>query len=250
MSKLQNLYFFRNMITQKVLVSPKFRMDSQILNQIGEHRAQLKIRHDHWVPFLVVSGIRHDQGQETNPDIKRSLVEQLISKIAKPQKLKGYYRLPLKRTDHKSIFPGWKIPEEITTTTTALCTELSKPTFLSKLGDRKLEFHWERDEYRFLVEQADLYWPEFVEHKKLKLLRNRYPVVPGFDVKTRDERYKPVVKIHKVPSPKDFLKKPTTWKVKNIIPKEGVVHRYSSLRGKSFPIMRKTAETSRFKKTQ
>jgi hypothetical protein len=238
------------MITQKVLVSPKFRMDSQILNQIGEHRAQLKIRHDHWVPFLVVSGLRCNQVQEDKTDIKQSLAEEIISKIVKPQKLKGYYRLPLKRTDPKTIFPGWKIPEDVTTKTTALCTELSKPAFLPKLGDRKLQFHWERDEYRFLIEQSDLFWPQFVEHKKLKLLRNRYPVVPGFDVKARDDRYKPVVKVDTVPSPKDYLKKPTTWKVKNIIPKEGVVHRYSSLRGKSFPIMRKTAETSRFKKAQ
>ncbi|TPX69078.1 hypothetical protein SpCBS45565_g02740 [Spizellomyces sp. 'palustris'] len=48
---------------------------------------------------------------------------------------------------------------------------------------------WERDQYRYLVEESaeGLVWPEFVEHRKLKLIRNRYPAVPGFDVKALDD---------------------------------------------------------------
>jgi hypothetical protein len=157
-------------------------------------------------------------------------------------------RLPIPKSENE-IFEGWKVPEEVKTKTIALCTALNSEYFAEAINklDRKVTLHWERDEFRFLVDNADISWPEFVEHKKLKLLKNRYPVVPGFDNKTRLDVYLPPETLKPLPvSPKDFMKSPTTWKVKNIIPTNGVVHRYASRFGKRFPIMRKTAETSRF----
>ncbi|KAI9093095.1 hypothetical protein DFS34DRAFT_272702 [Phlyctochytrium arcticum] len=50
--------------------------------------------------------------------------------------------------------------------------------------------HWERDEYRHLAEETGdgVLWPEFVEHKKLQLVRNRWPRIPEFNLRTLEDR--------------------------------------------------------------
>lgn len=227
------------MITQKVLVSPKFRMDSAILNQIGEHRNQLKIRHDHWVPFCIVSGL-------TDSSLVKDIIAKCVSINRGPL---PYYRLPL-RPDKTTQFPGWVIPEQLKQKTWSLCDTLESEFFAQRFNQgNELTLYWERDEYRFLVEEVQRTWPEFVRHESLKLLRNRYPVVPGFDNKTRSDLYQ---ELSPEPAPptsfKDFLKKPTTWKVKNKIPETGQVHRYASKFGKKYPILKKTALTSKYRK--
>lgn len=56
-------------------------------------------------------------------------------------------------------------------------------------ADARYTLWWERDEYRHLIEASTegWIWPEFVEHRKLKLVRNRYPDVPGFDMKALND---------------------------------------------------------------
>ncbi|KAJ1328373.1 hypothetical protein BSLG_010105 [Batrachochytrium salamandrivorans] len=194
-----NLYLLRNVLTAKVLVSPSIKLDSKILAQIGEQRPQNKIRPDHWVPFLVVTGFKDAR-----------TVEGLQNAIAPPL---AYYgpkeRLPL--SIKGSPFPGWSIPEKVTERTLSLCSELcrdrrvhnevygtgavnrtlakrvdstltSKSLDISEMGDLEpilsYTMWWERDEFRCIADTTNNGWPSFVEHKKLKLQRGRFPIWP------------------------------------------------------------------------
>ena len=97
----------------------------------------------------------------------------------------GYYRLPIPpatKTGPFRQFPGWSIPEPVKEKTIALCESLSKYS-----GEMVL--HWERDEFRHCIQDAGLIWPENISHQRLKLLRNRYPVISGFDNKARADLY-------------------------------------------------------------
>ena len=203
------------------------------MNQIGEHRPQLKIRHDHWVPFCVLTGLP-----------TRSLADEIISKCVTIHKQPlGYYRLPLSTVN--GAFPGWKISEEIKTCTRALKSALEEQPEL------KVTLHWERLEFQEIVKETNDAWPESVKHEKLELLRNRYPIVEGFDNKTRTDIMVEPEKPKPIPtSYKDLMKKPKRWKARNIIPAEGQIHRYGSKFGKSFPILKKTALTSRYRKQE
>jgi hypothetical protein len=60
---------------------------------------------------------------------------------------------------------------------------------LLPLDTATLCIHWERDEFRRLVEQQDLSWPSAISHKKLRLIKCRYPIVPEFNNKLRDDEY-------------------------------------------------------------
>jgi hypothetical protein len=199
----------------------------------------LKIRHDHWVPYCILSGL---------PD--RSIADEIISQCVKvyAQPL-GYYRLPLKKTE--GVFPGWRIPEQVISTTNSLCKALNEESIVDKIKEAGLTLHWERDEFQAVVEEEKQAWPEYIKHEKLNLIRNRYPVVPGFDNKTRSDILQEPLQAPTPPaSYKDLMKKPKRWKVKNEIPKEGQIHRYGSKFGKTFPILKKTALTSRFRKQE
>ncbi|KAL2913819.1 DNA replication factor C complex subunit Rfc1 [Polyrhizophydium stewartii] len=210
-ASMKSLYLLRNHITRRVLVSPSLRLDSRILNQIGEHRPQNKIRPDHWVPFLAVTGFKSDE-----------TVQKLQDAIAPPRPyFEPKLRLPLKGSH---VFTGWSVPEAVKESTVGLCRELEAsaavlseiygaeavaraieetkgetPAGQIALSDvaaeqvvspaaaerlrtlapaHTLTMWWERDEFRYLVDDAGLLWPEFVAHEKLRLHRGRYPIWP------------------------------------------------------------------------
>ncbi|KAI8893169.1 hypothetical protein BC833DRAFT_609341 [Globomyces pollinis-pini] len=238
-----NVYFFRNMITNKVLVSPRFRMENSILNQTGEHRNQLKIRPDHYVPFCVITGL--------NPRIVDPLIKKCTTVFKQPIS-KKLFKFPVQhKSSWHSQFSGWKIPDEVKVKTIALCKFLNKKS--AEVDDLDIQLHWERDEYQFIPDEEKLVWPTYIQHQKLILQRNRYPDVPGFNTKRRDDIYHHPIATKPKPTPltpESFWSNKSTWKVKNKVPETGSasVHRYGSKFGKSFPILKKTEFTSRFAK--
>ncbi|KAJ3159051.1 hypothetical protein HDU86_001950 [Geranomyces michiganensis] len=244
---MYNLYLFRNLQTARVLVSTKFRMPNSILAQIGEYRAENKIRGDHWVPFAVLTGI---QSPTTLTAIQSRLIpRQQQTQTAAASGAGGRYKLPLPEIQripfaprapkpedplvlqpasvlHKALvrrppLRQWEVPASVDAKMRELCRalmvvpEVAAEMSSSDAGDAAydaMSHHrytlWcERDEYWHRVEEsggagggagaaavdggmsaaAGLVWPEFVDHKRLRLLRNRYPLVPGFDPKTLDD---------------------------------------------------------------
>ncbi|KAJ3081053.1 hypothetical protein HK102_002613 [Quaeritorhiza haematococci] len=202
---MPNLYLFRNVITSKVLVSPTFKMESAILSQIREHRPELKIRPDHWTPFAVLTDLRKHQTAEM---IQKRILD-LTAPYAGMKGPAGRYRLPLPGHDSTQ---GWRIPEEVRSKTIALCKVLNSPEFTALEGTKKEEaaavekpesttdapadlveeeefldhtyrIWWERDEYRHVVDEQQLLWPDVVAHERLRLLRNRFPLVPGLNLR-------------------------------------------------------------------
>lgn len=189
------------------------------------HRNQVKVRQDHFVPFCVVTNLSH------------ALKENILSKLTKRTnpKSKSSQSLPLR--GNTSQFPGWSISEDIKNMTEELAQVL--------VGDAsEVKLHWEREEYELLPTTL---WEINHTHAKLKLLKNRYPMVPGYDSKTKLETNPWVVPVIEKPvTLKDFLYKKSTWKVKNLVPKSGTLHHYASKNGRSYPVLKKTALTSRF----
>ena len=61
-----NLYFFRNMISNQVLISKTFQFDNEKgAKQLRMNRNQLKLRKDHFVSFMVLTGIKSTEIQGT-----------------------------------------------------------------------------------------------------------------------------------------------------------------------------------------
>lgn len=50
-----------------------------------------------------------------------------------------------------------------------------------------ISIYWERREFEQNTLLKDKRWPDFITHNKLELVRNRFPVVPGFSFKTLDD---------------------------------------------------------------
>ncbi|KAJ3247664.1 hypothetical protein HDU78_003470 [Chytriomyces hyalinus] len=179
------------MITNKVLVSPKFQLETPLLKQIGGHRSSLTIRRDHFVPFAVVSGIasadNHAQLATQVPHPYTNVLPKSLSKLplspltveqrAPRKKLpKGVFGL--RKPEAADEWVKWQIPADVKERTWALCDALNE------IEGENVTVFWERDEYRRVVDEANLVWPEYVTHKALDLFRNRYPIVPGLDRKT------------------------------------------------------------------
>ncbi|KAJ3129077.1 hypothetical protein HK098_002669 [Nowakowskiella sp. JEL0407] len=202
--RLTNIYFFRNIVNGKVLVSPRFQLEDALLAQIGEHRPQNKIRRDHWTPFLVFTGMRRE-------DRQMQVINDVI--IPRPPKCTRAHpnggpevdHLPESRKQKKSSerLPNWvwSPPEGTTQLTSRLCQLIvtAKDTPVSRTeqevgkGARALGIEiqrhfklkplysvwYERPEYFDEEEWKDV--GMVVERKKLKLIKGRYPVVPGIE---------------------------------------------------------------------
>ncbi|KAJ3277868.1 hypothetical protein HK104_002900 [Borealophlyctis nickersoniae] len=212
---MPNLYFFRHVITRKVLVSPMFQMQDKILRQIGEHRHQLQIRPDHWTPFAVLSGIKYPS---TVLSLKNQIIPYVVDGCAFSK-----YRLPVGKNLRDPMLKWvdplgeWTIPEGIIEKTVDLCkalhtnqevqqelAELEAAAVPKREGkaDSNLEgeemsdlnpyeefglaytLHLEREEYRDVIDREEgLVWPSFVGMEKLKMVRGRIPIVPELDWK-------------------------------------------------------------------
>jgi Transcriptional regulation of mitochondrial recombination len=182
---MQNLYLFRNIQTHKVLVSPRFQMQPAILRQIGEHRPQLGIRGDLWIPFAVVTGLQKQQAQW--------LTNRLTFNFKMPL---GRQTMPLPT---KVEFPGWKVPAAVANKSDKLCKLMSTPDCMEVLEVESTEaetvetnkpnitIHWEREEFREAATEGNAVWPSYITHARLRLIRNRFPVVPGFCNKARND---------------------------------------------------------------
>ena len=277
-----NFYLFRNLISNRVICSPQFRINETHLWQIGSARNQLKLRPDHWTPFLILTGLTMRQ--------QKIFINNLTLTKQKTGP-KSETRLPLQRGSNQ--FPGWSISDDIKKAvktvsetlfemekfqTTAGFKLMQDPVAIKKskralkqfmlqpaakrrqwarqglkpdlvpvyktlgpLQEFKIVLHWARQEFQLLNE-----FPESVTHTTLELRKNRYPVIPGFDGRKNKDitLLSPPIKKLTIA---DFRKKPTTWKVKNKIVEKGTLFKYGSKNGKSFPILKTTRATSRFK---
>ncbi|KAI8999991.1 hypothetical protein BC832DRAFT_594216 [Gaertneriomyces semiglobifer] len=208
---MTNLYLFRNQVTSQALVSTVFRIKPAHLSQVGQHRAEVRPRPDHWVPFAVLTNLQ--------PWTVEALNKTLTSSTSHIKPL-GKHTLPLPanrnpfsintskpldplalRLPNPKKFTGrdwkaqWQAPEEVRKKVIALCRALTQSVAVreevaSAVG-KTVAIHWERDEYINLIDSADdttpLAWPEYVEHRKLRLIRNRFPEVDGFDMKRLDD---------------------------------------------------------------
>ncbi|KAJ3126791.1 hypothetical protein HK100_010081 [Physocladia obscura] len=189
------------------------------LAQIGQQRSQIQIRRDHFVPFAVVSGLAEDEAQRVAGLVtpqgvtmqpkkgKRlknvALNERIPATGAAKGKEKGKdqadekekadqtngkrracfgFRAPDPATVWLSTV-AWRIPDAVRQRTLALCGALSTSSSASTEAapTAQILIHWERDEFRRIVDDAAKAWPDSVSHKQLQLVRNRYPIVPGLD---------------------------------------------------------------------
>lgn len=267
------------MVSGQVVVSKTFQLDNACATkQLRMNRNQLVLRADHFVAFLVVTGLHSIAVQDKLFQRMLHLPKGQSEKewaLRNAPKSKKSTNLPLKASSSSSadaktnpfmaVFPGWSIPRQVKYSTIGLCKSLNRlldPLSLREPPKKEDEVgsvtvYWEREEYQGIVDHLKNTWPDKVVHQPLKLVRNRYPVVPGFDGKER----KDIVQIlgqdaetirkqaqTVVVKRSDFKKKRTTWKVKNeIVKAPNVLHRYASRNGKSYPIIKTTAETSRYR---
>jgi hypothetical protein len=123
--------------------------------------------------------------------------------------------------DKSLLWQPWTIPQDVKQKTVMLCRALNETDVQELLHSKSLEstsskstlssstpqqtanpsshiqtesplsltMYWERDEYRYVIEERSLLdegeklvWPSFVQHARLELFRNRYPKNLPFNV--------------------------------------------------------------------
>jgi hypothetical protein len=154
------------------------------------------------VPFVIVSGLEKSKNSNQLSDY---LLRQTVPLVHKNPL--GKERLPVLSPSPRSTthFWKWKIPEDVNEKTVLLCKALNsekwnnlflknedaeKDSEPSSLMDSipELTLFWEREDYKDVVIEKELMWPDYVQHEKLKLLRGRFPQVPGLDLKRLEEK--------------------------------------------------------------
>ncbi|KAI8826591.1 uncharacterized protein EV422DRAFT_562654 [Fimicolochytrium jonesii] len=157
------------------------------------------------------------------PEVRPSPFEPKHPKAGRqddPLKLRIVEREVVGEGERVRSLRGWREPEEVrrkmaelcralvvvpelqalttqttTTTTTTNTTPPpneketeSNPETRTPPTKEPLTLYVERPEWRTAAEEVDgLLWPSFVAHEKLRLVRNRYPDIPGFDLKRLDD---------------------------------------------------------------
>ncbi|OZJ03711.1 hypothetical protein BZG36_03299 [Bifiguratus adelaidae] len=155
---MSTLYLYRHIQTSQVLVSLRQGMKNKVLQQQSIKQRPPRLRKDHWVPMLAISGFdKAETAQALHDSILTRSQQKQNSKInatisGQPARL----REPLER-------------EQIQQTLEALQEALTHT--LPKRSTEPLRFHWEN---KALSER--LQWPEHVQHGDLQLVRGRIPV--------------------------------------------------------------------------
>jgi hypothetical protein len=145
---MKKIYFFRHIIDGTVILSKTPLLYNHHLPQVGMHRPGIRLRRDHWTPFLLF------ESQES----LESIFENLYSAYKYPI---GKVRYPLPAVT-KAL--SWSIPEPVKSRIMKLNSLL--------LDTKPLEgkMYWERLDYQKLAE-----WPGSISHDKLILSRNCIP---------------------------------------------------------------------------
>lgn len=144
---MKKIYFFRHIIEGTVILSKTPILYNHHLPQVGLHRPGIKMRRDHWTPFLLF------ESSESLEPIYKDLYSEYKYPIGKVR-----YPLPLLS---KSL--SWTIPDQVKSRILKLNSLLQN----SKVSGKML---WERLDYQHLAE-----WPGTISHDKLLLIRNCIP---------------------------------------------------------------------------
>ena len=143
---MKTIFFFRHIIDGTVIVSKTPILYNNHLPQVGLHRPGIKLRRDHWTPFLLIE----------SPQTLEPIYEKLVSEYKYPI-AKVRYPLP---SVSKAV--SWTIPDQVKSRILKLHSLLSLE-FSGKM-------FWERLDYQALAE-----WPGSISHDKLILARNCIP---------------------------------------------------------------------------
>lgn len=142
---MSKIFFFRHIINNSVIISKTDYLSKAHLPQVGLHRSGMKMRRDHWTPFLLF---------ESNQNLDK-IYNDLYSDFKYPI---GKIRYPL---PIKSLV--WTIPEEVESKILKLHSLLENQSLDSVQG----KMYWERLEYQKLAE-----WPGSISHDKLSLKKS------------------------------------------------------------------------------
>ncbi|KXS17534.1 hypothetical protein M427DRAFT_121932 [Gonapodya prolifera JEL478] len=225
---MPNLYLFRNVLTSKVLLSTNYILKPHLYKQIGEHWPSHSIRPDHWVPFVVLTGI-------PSLDLAKHLQELVLSRKPAPPLPIASYRYPIYKVPSRMLLESegktategeeqpilsirpYAVPDDIRDRVSHLCEVLNEHgEGLKKANDKALarmtgatknarvetnqsttvagayppSLYWERDEFRTVVAERQLFWPDWMSHYKLLLKRGRFPIdLPGYDSRRLVDKY-------------------------------------------------------------
>ncbi|KAJ3045549.1 hypothetical protein HDV00_009206 [Rhizophlyctis rosea] len=124
---MHNLYFFRHVMREEVLVAPYFRIalkkniraQFDLLRQINQHHQSNQIRWDHWTPFAVLTGIR---SPETVKAIQSEIFRLRENKKRSPDPVWKIER------HNKEQYPWkeeWTVPDKIKKKMVDLCKVLT-----------------------------------------------------------------------------------------------------------------------------
>ncbi|RKO97233.1 hypothetical protein CAUPRSCDRAFT_11087 [Caulochytrium protostelioides] len=174
-----NLYLFRHLSRNHVIVSRQFDLQNSQLRQVAEHRPGLTIRRDLWSPFAVLTGMRSEA-------TVANIYNQIVTEHEHWRGKKHRFDDPLETVPDWV----WTPPVDVVNKSMALCDALNdiQPEELTvalheDVDTIKPTIWWERHDYRQAVQNRDKQWPSWLLHESLKLRNGRFPVdIPGFDL--------------------------------------------------------------------
>ncbi|KAJ3392053.1 hypothetical protein HDU92_008651 [Lobulomyces angularis] len=117
-----------------------------------------------------------------------------------------------KESEKKSIKPNATTADAGETNIENIQADVDSNLSTSLKDSPILKIFWERDDFKFVVNEDQLLWPTFVQHEKLILHKGRFPKVPQFSFKTLNDKY--AESLGKENTPQDFTKRKDFKKLK------------------------------------
>ncbi|KAJ3223320.1 hypothetical protein HK099_001294 [Clydaea vesicula] len=117
-----------------------------------------------------------------------------------------------KESEKKSIKPNATTADAGETNIENIQADVDSNLSTSLKDSPILKIFWERDDFKYVVNEDQLLWPTFVQHEKLILHKGRFPKVPQFSFKTLNDKY--AESLGKENTPQDFTKRKDFKKLK------------------------------------
>ncbi|CAM0136574.1 hypothetical protein VKS41_003375 [Umbelopsis sp. WA50703] len=161
-----SINLFRHIQTSQVIVSMKKAMKPNAHHQLDAAIQPVRLRKDLWRPMVTVDGFKDEKTAQAVTDalLQRSEIRQLETKYSDEHlKLAKRYRQPIEKdiVEHSLV----SLREALETVVPRHYTE----------GSPKLTARWEQQKFADIAGAGtDNKWPEFVQHGKLELRRNRF----------------------------------------------------------------------------
>ncbi|KAI9505686.1 hypothetical protein GGI25_002405 [Coemansia spiralis] len=170
------VYLFRNIRTNQILATTEksiLARPNLVKSQIKPNQRPSTLRPDHWIPLVAATGFESKKAQ----DDVFMLASQNGHPLIPPAKAEQREYL-LKKNKDKKIAEMDMVERQVAQLArTFIYIDKLKPQTVKQVG-AQIKLFWQDRSWIKKIEDAGLYWPEWVAHDDLELKRGSIIVNP------------------------------------------------------------------------